>query len=155
MDQNVQLFKSFARFSITHYIGQSVHPLICLSVGPFFQSINCFLAFTSDFDVTSPAQMFSSEFPHYPCPFTHNLGSLPSTTVFLPGSLFCRRALKNCEQRARLALPKKSLKKGLFTRYFRDYHVVKSNYESNDEQVFSSEHAMLKLIEKTILIINR
>ena len=57
--------------------------------------------------------MFYSKSCHYPCLLTHNLGILPSSIVFLPGSLFCRRALQNCEERARLALPKKSLKKGL------------------------------------------
>ena len=73
MEQNVQFFKSFARYSITFYVGQSVHLLVCPFISPFvallvddtvfFLFFFCFVlffffAFISDFNVTSPAQMF-------------------------------------------------------------------------------------------------
>ena len=87
MEQDVQFFKSFAHYSITHYVGRSVYLFVCLSVGPsicwslhllvrpfispsiaLLISDTVFLVFTSDFNDASPAQMFFSNFPHYPCP---------------------------------------------------------------------------------------
>ena len=75
MEQNVRFFKSFARYSITFYVGQSVHLLVCPFISPFvallvgdtFFFVFFFFAFTSDFNVTSPAQMFYSKSRHNPC----------------------------------------------------------------------------------------
>ena len=80
MEQNVQFFKSFAHYSITHYVGRSVYLFVCLSVGPsicwslhllvrpfispsiaLLISDTVFLAFTSDSNVATPAQMCLSQ----------------------------------------------------------------------------------------------
>ena len=101
MEQNVYFFKSLTRYSITYgslSICWSVHllvrPFISPSVALLVGFTFFFFAFTSDFNVTSPTQMFSSKFPHCPCPPQHNIGSLPSSFVFCRARCFAVRLSK-------------------------------------------------------------
>ena len=63
----------------------SIHSLVHLLL---YWSGTLFFAFASDFNVTSPTLMFSSKFPHCPCPPQHNIGSLPSSFVFCRARCF-------------------------------------------------------------------
>ena len=112
MEQNVQFFKSFAHYSITHYVGRSVYLFVCLSVGPSicwslhllvrpFISPSIALLISDTVFWHLQVILMSlllpkcslANFLTTPARPTHNLGRLPPRIVFLPGSLFCRRAL--------------------------------------------------------------